>query len=372
MFPFSSWRCYQNFTTKLQQNSKTQTSSGCQSSPQYGCDFVSSLSHRNMIISQHWDSFLVQEAALTGYGLGGGGWWDGGGGGGRVLQWSPCPPSLLIDAHQWLLLCLFLPPPSFSSVVRWFHTKVILNIPLILSNLWEILRKTARRQIITKFLNWPAAFIEQKKVTARIKRWVLHKSLLFLSGASFFFFPEEFFHAAWLGEVFRSLSFFTFFRGAPCVGREENICRLIVYCVWLSQGAGISLTHSIQSCFQPQSAHWKIAFLLTAEIWANMFVFCVAQFIPGSSSSSVAPQGEFNSCRDCRQTRRQAHNSDFEEYTQLPQSGLDLCITQRWDKFSCCSSAKKSRAGLLVSSKTGKNKFKEINEKILELLEGHK
>lgn len=84
--------------------------------------------------------------------------------GGRGLQWSPRPPGLLIDAHRWLLLAsLSFPPPSFSNVVRWFHTKVILNIPLILSNLWEILRKTTRRQNITNYLKWPAALIEKNQ-----------------------------------------------------------------------------------------------------------------------------------------------------------------------------------------------------------------
>lgn len=75
---------------------------------------------------------------------------------GRGLCYSYCPESLLIDAHRWLLLekFFFFPPPSFSSVVRWFHTKVILHIPLILSNLWEILGKTTTRQNLTKLLNW--------------------------------------------------------------------------------------------------------------------------------------------------------------------------------------------------------------------------
>lgn len=42
---------------------------------------------------------------------------------------------------------------------------------------------------------------------------------LFLFSAPF---SGEFFHAACLAEVFRSLSFFAFFRGAPRVGREYH------------------------------------------------------------------------------------------------------------------------------------------------------
>lgn len=93
-------------------------------------------------------------------------------------------------------------------------------------------------------------------------------------------FSGEFFHAACLGEVFRSLSFFTFFRGAPCVGREENICRLIVYCVWLSQCAGISLTGSVTIIFPPvvrsltQTITQKETLsLLTAEKWGQYVCF---------------------------------------------------------------------------------------------------
>lgn len=118
----------------------------------------------------------------------------------------------------------FPPPPSFSSVVRWFHTKVILHIPLILSKLWEILGKTTGRQNTTNAVKCSAALTEKKKVTARINKNNIHtgKGELYTNVPSFYSesFSGEFFHAARLGEVFGSLSFFTFFRWAPRVGRE--------------------------------------------------------------------------------------------------------------------------------------------------------
>ena len=54
------------------------------------------------------------------------------------------PHHPVIDAHPWLLLKTFF-PPWFSRVVRWFHTKVILNIPLILSNREKYYRNLSRR-----------------------------------------------------------------------------------------------------------------------------------------------------------------------------------------------------------------------------------
>lgn len=52
-----------------------------------------------------------------------------------------------------------------------------------------------------------------------------------------------------------------------------------------------------------------------------MFVFCLAQFIPGSDTFSLVPQGESSSYTDYLQTSRQTNKDDFEEYTTSAGSG---------------------------------------------------
>lgn len=53
-------------------------------------------------------------------------------------------------------------------------------------------------------------------------------------------FSGEIFHATCLGEVFRSLSFFTFFRGAACVGREEKYVEIDTrLCLTFPESRGI-------------------------------------------------------------------------------------------------------------------------------------
>lgn len=150
------------------------------------------------------------------------------------------------------------PPPSFSSVVRWFHTKVILNIPHILSNLWQILRKTTRRQITTKLVKSAPDLIGKNRETARIKKGKLPTKVPSLCTQSL------------AGRLFMPLAslkfsdhchFSHFSAELPVLGGKRNIWRLIHDCVWLSQRAGASLTAFVQSYLLQMSAYWHTLFI---------------------------------------------------------------------------------------------------------------
>lgn len=143
------------------------------------------------------------------------------------------------------------PSPSFSSVVRWFHTKVILHIPLILSKLWEILRKSTRRQNTTNAAKCSAATTEKKKVTARI-----YKSNIYTQGkVSTLMFPLSVL-SPFLGSFFMPLvsvkfsdhcHFLHFSAELLALGGNiaRNICRLIVDCAGHWHHAEISLSGSL-------------------------------------------------------------------------------------------------------------------------------
>lgn len=114
----------------------------------------------------------------------------------------------------------------------------------------------------------------------------------------------------------------------------RNICRLIVYCVGHCQCAEISLTGSVQSYFHRQPAlhtlipnkkkKGKKSVSFDSRKEANMFVFCLAQFIPGSKhfhprTSRGSQQFYLTGTDRERQTKTIWGN------TQL-QCGLDLRI----------------------------------------------
>ena len=77
------------------------------------------LNHKYFTFSRHFVTFhCTVRAAFQIVGVG-------------ILEKS-LPPTLLIDAQQWLLLETFF--PFVFSEVRGFHTKLILCIPPLLSN----------------------------------------------------------------------------------------------------------------------------------------------------------------------------------------------------------------------------------------------
>lgn len=111
-------------------------------------------------------------------------------------------------------------------------------------------------------------------------------------------------HAACLVEVFRSLSFFTFFRGAACVGREADLWRLIHKCVdfprvsgylRFSSGSGQSQLHG---AMVPSFCRAELAKLF-CHFWVSMFVFRPAQFLPGPGAPS-SPRQHFPQLADRR------------------------------------------------------------------------
>lgn len=69
------------------------------------------------------------------------------------------------------------------------------------------------------------------------------------------------FHAARLGGVFRSLSFFTFLRGAACVGREEKYVEIDTRLCWTFSVSRDYFWQAPQSDFHQLPAHWHTHWL---------------------------------------------------------------------------------------------------------------